>query len=69
MDFSSLKVYFNQVAIVNSVNFFADKERETNVDSVSIGVGTRGNETIPGGTGKMYFDDILLKRSSDSAAE
>jgi len=32
----------------------------TNVDSIAIGVGTRGNETIAGGTGKMYFDDIRL---------
>ena len=32
----------------------------TNVDSVAIGVGTRGNTTIPGGAGKMYIDDVAL---------
>jgi len=32
----------------------------TNVDRVAIGLGTKGNMTVPGGSGKMYFDDILL---------
>jgi hypothetical protein len=32
----------------------------TNVDSIAIGLGTRGNISIPGGSGKMYFDDIRL---------
>jgi hypothetical protein len=32
------------------------------VDSVAIGLGTKGNITIPGGSGKMYFDDIRLYR-------
>ncbi|MHC4205361.1 MAG: LamG-like jellyroll fold domain-containing protein [Planctomycetota bacterium] len=35
----------------------------TDVDSVTIGLGTKGNITIPGGSGKMYFDDIRLYRS------
>jgi hypothetical protein len=34
----------------------------TNVDRIAIGLGTRGNMTIPGGSGKMYFDDIRLNR-------
>ena len=34
----------------------------TNVNSIGIGVGTRGNTTIPGGTGKMYIDDIALNK-------
>ena len=34
----------------------------TNVDRIAIGMGTRGNITIPGGSGKMYFDDIRLYR-------
>jgi hypothetical protein len=34
----------------------------TNVDKIAIGLGTRGNATIPGGSGKMYFDDIRLNR-------
>ena len=34
----------------------------TNVNSIAIGLGTRGNMTIPGGSGKMFFDDIRLYR-------
>ncbi|MHC4558251.1 MAG: LamG-like jellyroll fold domain-containing protein [Planctomycetota bacterium] len=30
------------------------------VNSIAIGFGTRGNTTTPGGSGKMYFDDIRL---------
>ena len=30
------------------------------VDRIAIGVGTRGNMTVPGGSGKMFFDDIRL---------
>jgi len=36
-----------------------------NVDSIALGVGTRGNDTIPGTMGKMYFDEILLKREDE----
>ena len=36
----------------------------TNVDSIAIGLGTQGNMTVPGGSGKMYFDDIRLIRPS-----
>ena len=34
------------------------------VDRIIIGLGTRGNLTIPGGAGKMYFDDIRLNLPS-----
>jgi hypothetical protein len=34
----------------------------TNVDRIAFGLGTRGNITIPGGSGKIYFDDIRLNR-------
>jgi len=34
----------------------------TNVDRIAVGLGTRGNQTTPGGSGKMYFDDIRLYR-------
>ena len=34
----------------------------TNVDRIVIGLGTRGNATIAGGSGKMFFDDIRLYR-------
>jgi hypothetical protein len=32
------------------------------VDRISIGLGTRGNMTIPGGSGKIFIDDIRLYR-------
>lgn len=32
------------------------------VDRIAIGLGTRGNMTTPGGSGRMYFDDIRLNR-------
>jgi len=42
---------------------FADKGINlADVDKVAVGVGTRGNLTTPGGLGKMYFDDITLRR-------
>jgi len=34
----------------------------TNVDKLALGLGTRGNMTTAGGSGKMYFDDIRLYR-------
>jgi len=37
------------------------------IDRIMIGLGTRGNLTAPGGTGKMYFDDIRLDRSKEAA--
>ncbi|MHC4207910.1 MAG: PA14 domain-containing protein, partial [Planctomycetota bacterium] len=41
----------------------------TNVDRIAIGLGTRGNTAIPGGAGKMYFDDIRLYRPREVAPE
>ncbi len=35
-----------------------------NVDKIAIGLGTRGNQTVPGGSGKMYFDDIRVSRAT-----
>jgi len=32
------------------------------VDRIAIGIGTQGNMTISGGSGKMFFDDIQLYR-------
>ncbi|MHC4207224.1 MAG: LamG domain-containing protein, partial [Planctomycetota bacterium] len=34
----------------------------TDVDRIAIGLGTKGNITTPGGSGKMYIDDIRLYR-------
>jgi len=34
----------------------------TDVDKIAIGLGTKDNMTVPGGSGKMYFDDIRLYR-------
>jgi hypothetical protein len=39
----------------------------TDVDKLMIGLGTKGNITTPGGAGKMYFDDIRLSRSIETA--
>jgi hypothetical protein len=41
----------------------------TNVDRIAIGLGTKGNMTVPGGSGKMYFDDIRLNRPTEAVAE
>jgi hypothetical protein len=32
----------------------------TNIDKIAIGMGTRGNMTAPGGSGKIFIDDIRL---------
>jgi len=39
----------------------------TNVDSIAIGLGTRGNTTIPGGSGKIFIDDIRLNKPTEAA--
>ena len=41
----------------------------TNVDKIAIGLGTRGNVTVPGGSGKMFFDDIRLNRPTEAIGE
>ena len=48
---------------------FADQGINLNdVDRIAIGFGIRGNMTIPGGRGKMYFDDIRLYRPRPAAS-
>jgi hypothetical protein len=37
------------------------------VDRIAIGLGTKGNMATPGGSGKMYFDDIRLYRPRETA--
>jgi hypothetical protein len=39
----------------------------TNVDRIALGLGTKVNLAAPGGSGKMYFDDIRLNRQADAA--
>ena len=42
---------------------FADQFIDlTDVDTIAFGVGQYGNDTTPGGAGKMYVDDIGLYR-------
>jgi len=42
---------------------FADQGVDlTNINSISIGIGTQANTTTPGDSGIMYFDDIRLYR-------
>jgi len=38
----------------------------TNVDRIALGLGEKGNMTVPGGSGKMYFDDIRLYRPREA---
>jgi hypothetical protein len=47
---------------------FADQGIDlTNVTSIAIGLGTRDNTTIAGGSGKIYFDDMRLYRLRETA--
>ncbi len=39
----------------------------TGVDRIAIGLGTQGNMATPGGSGKMFFDDIRLNQPRDAA--
>jgi len=49
---------------------FADQGNDLNdVVRVAIGVGTRGNKATPGGSGKMFFDDIRLCRNIETVSE
>jgi len=49
---------------------FADQGIDlTNVDRIAIGLGTAGNMTTPGGSGKMFFDNIRLYRLREAAGE
>jgi len=43
---------------------FAEKGIDlADIDRIAIGLGTQGNMTSPGGSGKMFFDDIRLYQS------
>jgi hypothetical protein len=39
----------------------------TDVDKIAIGLGARSNTTVPGGSGKVYIDDIRLYRTRVAA--
>lgn len=41
----------------------------TDVDRIAIGIGTKDNTTLPGGSGKMYFDDVRLQQLRNNAQE
>jgi len=66
-------MYHNDPAAVNvdrwtewviPLQAFADQGINlANVDRIAIGMGTRGNVTNPGGSGKIYIDDIRLYQS------
>ena len=46
---------------VISLSIFADQGINlTDVDRIAIGLGTKGNTTVPGGSGKLFIDDIRL---------
>jgi hypothetical protein len=47
---------------------FADQGISLNdIDRIAIGLGTKGNTTAPGGSGKMFIDDIRLYRTRTAA--
>jgi hypothetical protein len=49
---------------------FADQGVDlTDVDKIAIGFGTRGNLTMPGGSGRVLFDDIRLYRLRNAPGE
>ena len=49
---------------------FADQGVDlTNVDKIAIGFGTRGNLTVPGGSGRVLFEDIRLYRLRNAPGE
>ncbi len=49
---------------------FADRGVNlTSVDSIAIGIGTKGNTTTAGGSGTAYFDDIRLYRPDKAAGQ
>ncbi len=41
----------------------------TNVDKIAIGLGTQGNMTVPGGSGKIFIDDIRLTQPAPEQTE
>jgi hypothetical protein len=46
---------------------FADQGIDLiDVNSIAIGIGTQGNLTTPGSSGKMFFDDIRLYRPTEA---
>ena len=49
---------------------FAEKGIDlTDVNSIALGIGTQGNTSSPGGSGKMFFDDIRLCRNNETDSE
>jgi len=41
----------------------------TNIDSIAIGIGTKGNTTTAGGSGTLYFDDIRLYQPGEAVGQ
>jgi hypothetical protein len=50
-------------------DFAAQGVNLAQIDSIAIGVGTKGNTTTAGGTGTLYFDDMRLYRPAPAAAQ
>jgi len=51
------------------VSAFADQGIDlTDVDRIAIGMGTQGNTTVPGGSGKVFIDDIRLTQPAPEPA-
>ena len=51
-----------------SLQAFADQGINlADVDKVVLGLGTKGDTTVPGGAGKIFFDDIRLYQSREAS--
>jgi hypothetical protein len=53
--------------VIDLQNFAGQGVDLTDVNSIAIGIGTQGNTTTPGGSGKMFFDDIRLYQPREAA--
>jgi len=48
------------------LQMFADQGINlSDIDRIAVGLGARGNQTTPGGSGTLFIDDITLLRSAD----
>ncbi len=50
-------------------DFAAQGLKLTQINSLALGVGTKGDTSKVGGSGKMYFDDIRLYRPAPAAGQ
>jgi len=49
------------------MGFSVFSSTHNNIDRIAIGLGTKGNMTIPGGSGRIFIDDIRLYTPREAA--